>query len=104
MEVLFPQVKEKNPLIYIMRLFIPSAISLSTVLALMLFENPYSSRYFMEPIRQQWFLDSPVWLFIIIFFLIELFIFMHMWMGSLFYIFIALLNLFSTTYWITKMQ
>jgi len=77
---------------------------MGTMLAVMFLGNPYSSRYLMSTLQKHLPPDFPLWILIIFFFLVEFFVFVHLWATALFYMFFALLNLFTVQYWSSKMQ
>jgi len=101
----FPGVHEKDPLTLYMKFFMPVGMSLGAVLAAMIFDNPYSSRYLLSFVQENILPQSfPASILLCLFFLNELFVFLHLWGGALFYMFFGLVNMFTVQYWCSKMQ
>jgi len=101
---LYTNVRAKCPLAIYMKLFIPTGFCLSVLLGLMFFENPHATRYFYDIFQLELFPNCPEWILLLVFFLLDTFVMLHVWMIALFQMFFGLLHLFSTQYWQTKIM
>jgi len=79
-----------------MQIFLRTGFTLSFLMALMLLNDPYSSRYFIGSVHKYLLQNVSFPFCWQLFFFLEFYVCAHWWMTAMFYMFFGLVSLYST--------